>query len=938
MAESESMKSGARWVVERRDFLKLAGAAAVAGLSENAKGATAEAVVVVLDAADAMASSGPVRRAAERLCNAAAAKGATADVVTRIEDAAGASFVVIAAGPKSELATHFSHANEELTGAEALRLTPGQVEHAPAVLVSGSDARGFIYGLLELAERVEFGSEVKSALHLERPVEEKPANEVRSVGRYFCCELEDKPWYYDKEFWRGYLDALVASRFNRFCLAFGLEYDFPKGVTDDYFHFPYPYLVEVPGYPDVRVVQLRTADGTRLATPGVVSAEERARNLAMLQFIAAETGARGLDFQLGIWTHAYAWTDSPEAYHRIEGLTPETHASYCRDALAMLLRECPEIQGLTLRVHGESGIPEGSYDFWKTVFDAVKGCGRKVEIDMHAKGVNQRMIDMAVETGMPVKLGAKFSAEHQSLGYQQADIRAQEIPSGTQDVKGPFSVSSGARSFTRYGYADFLAQGAQYQLWFRLWPGTQRHLLSCDAEMAAAYGRAAHFCGAAGLDICEPLMFKGREGSGSAGGRCAYADQSLNPDKDWKKFELFYRVWGRKLYDPEADAETWRRAMRSEFGRGAEPVETALANASRVLPLVTSAHLPSASNHAFWPEMYTNMPVVLGSEKSPYSDTPEPKCFGTVSALDPQMFSTVNGHAGDMLTAWPNPKYSPIEVAQWIEDMVAAAAEALQTARVQTTAPGSAEFRRIEEDVLIQMGLGTFFAKKLRCGVLWEIGQKTGDARVGGLALARYKDAREAWAAMAARAKGVYRADIGYGDVPMRRGHWMDRLAAIDEDIAAMQVAMQQKAGAAGETLSPEAERAVTEATGRPVRPSAPATHKPVESFTPGEPLDVVLELNKGSAAEAITVRLHYRHVDQAERWQWVEMERSERSCKATIPGDYTHSAFPLEYYFELRRGSEGWMFPGFNATLSNQPYYVALRKNSGQEPVARSR
>src|ERR1019366_4430326 len=109
-------------------------------------------------------------------------------------------------------------------------------------------------------------------------------------------------------------------------------------------------------------------------------------------------------------------------------------------------------------------------------------------------------------------------------------------------------------------------------------------------------------------------------------------------DKDWKKFESFYRVWGRKLYDPEADPETWRRAMRGEFGRGAEPVEAALANASRMLALVTSAHLPSASNPAFWPELYTNMPVVLDSEKSPYGDTPEPKCFGTVSPLDPRLF------------------------------------------------------------------------------------------------------------------------------------------------------------------------------------------------------------------------------------------------------------------------------------------------------------
>ncbi len=229
--------------------------------------------------------------------------------------------------------------------------------------------RGFLYGLLELAERVQFGDNPSAALSLSKAVEEKSANEVRSVARAFCSEIEDKTWYYDKNFWRGYLDVIAASRFNRFNLAFGFGYDFPRGVTGDYFHFVYPYLVDVPGY-NVRVVRLTAGDGQ---TPGPLSNEERERNFDILRFVAAETGARGLQFQLGIWTHAYQWTDSPRADHRIEGLTPETHAAYCRDALAIILKACPQIQGLTLRVHGESGIPEGSYPFWKTLFQAISG-------------------------------------------------------------------------------------------------------------------------------------------------------------------------------------------------------------------------------------------------------------------------------------------------------------------------------------------------------------------------------------------------------------------------------------------------------------------------------------------------------------------------------------------------------------------------------------
>ncbi len=101
--------------------------------------------------------------------------------------------------------------------------------------------------------------------------------------------------------------------------------------------------------------------------------------------------------------HGYEWANSPHANYTIEGLTAQTHGPYCRDALAALLRACPAISGVTFRIHGESGVAEGSYDFWKTVFDGVVRSGRKIEIDMHAKGIDQGMIDVALATGMPVR-------------------------------------------------------------------------------------------------------------------------------------------------------------------------------------------------------------------------------------------------------------------------------------------------------------------------------------------------------------------------------------------------------------------------------------------------------------------------------------------------------------------------------------------------------
>jgi len=914
--------------MKRREFIKLAGGASAATVARGAMAQSGRGCLIKIDARDPVAGAPPVLWAAEQLRAALAAKGALCRIVKGGEKLLGAAFYVLVNSEEPTSAGLTPTANAPRLPVwdgerESFALTPIRYAGVQATIVSGSDVRGYVYGLLELAERVRFGADARTALRVAEPILERPANEVRSVGRYFCSEVEDKPWLYDKDFWLGYLDLLVACRFNRLCLAFGLEYDFPKGVTSDYLHFPYPYLLNVPGY-NVRVMQRAAPDGTMLPAPVELSDHERQMNLEALKFIAAQTAARGLDFQLGIWTHAYKWTDSPNAYHNIEGLTTETHAAYCRDALAMLLKQCPEIEGLTLRVHGESGIPEGSYDFWKTLFEAIKGCGRKVEIDMHAKGVDQTMIDIASATGMPVKLGAKYSAEHQSLGYQQADIRALEIPNVVHEALGPFAVSSGARSFTRYGYADFLKAGSKYKVLFRLWPGTQRHLLSADPEMAAAYGRTAHFCGAVGLDLMEPLTFKGREGSGHTGGRCAYADATLNPTADWEKFELYYRVWGRRLYDPDANPEGWRRWMRKGFGSGAIAVETAVANASRILPLLTSAHLPSASNHSYWPELYTNMPIVRGSEIEPYSDTPEPKSFGTVSPLDPRLFATIDEHATDEMGGTANPKYSPIEVAQWMEDCATAASTALEQARRVNLSRRSAAFRRIEADVEIQIGLGWFFASKLRSGVLYAVFEQSEETEAGRKAIDQYGMAREAWADMATHAASVYQKDVSYGSIPMRRGHWSDRLSAIDADIAAL--TSRVKSAGQPDVSSENTRRATGEAMGRPGRPVLACAHKPPLSFDAGTPL--ALAVTSLVPDEVVSIRLRFRHVDQAERWKRVEMQGDGGSFTAAIPADYTATEFPVEYYFELfGKSGATRLEPAFNETLSNQPYYTVMRR-----------
>jgi hypothetical protein len=588
----------------------------------------------------------------------------------------------------------------------------------------------------------------------------------------------------------------------------------------------------------------------------------------------------------------------------------------------MLLKLVPEISGITLRIHEESGIPQGQYGWWDTFFESIKNCGRSVEIDLHAKSLKQPLMDSAVRTGQPLKVSPKFAGEHVGLGYHQAAIRSIEMPKSYEINRSEkFDLGKGVRGFLRYGYGDLFQHGEPYEILYRVWPGTQRHLLWGDPVLAAGWSNAASFCGGVGMEWFEPLAFKGREGSGIAGGRNAYADKSLDPGaRDWAKFEYTYRVIGRTLYSPETSQEVWQRGLRRDFGAGAGEVQIALHESGRLLPLVTQAYMPSSANQWYWPELYTHMQIVPGGP-APYYDSPEPLCFGTAEALDPQFFSTSSECARQLLREQPAAKYTPLEVADWLENSATNSGAALERARRLAPNVNGVAFRRMEEDVLIQNALGMFFALKMRAGVLYEIFTQSGDVKAGQLAVERLQQAREVWAAMAERARGVYVMNIAYGDRHDRRGHWLDRLPAIDADLKALRAKVEgTRSEIPGSDVS--AAKVLPQVLKKQERWDVGMLHSLVASFVPAQ------DLNISFTGGAASVMLMYRHVNQAERWQSVAMKRQNEVWRGVIPGSYTDSPFPIQYYGVATAADKRvGLFPGLNLDLTQQPYFVLQQK-----------
>jgi hypothetical protein len=755
------------------------------------------------------------------------------------------------------------------------------------IVVSGGDDRGLCYGILELADRVGFAADPLAELTATEPISQAPATPVRSILRVYVSEIQDPPWFYDRTFWTEYLTELAVNRINRFQLGFGMQYNYGHHpATDNYFCFAYPFLLDVPGY-NVR------ADG--------VSAAERERNLEMLQFISAETKRRGMHFQLGLWNHAY--DQGPESTHPITGLTAETHADYCAAALGLLLTECPDIDGITVRVHYEGGVPEPGHEFWRTVF---AGVGRRIEIDMHAKGVDQGLLDIARETNLPVVIGAKHWAEHQGLPYSQTTIRQKERATKEAGT-GLMSITAHQRRFTRYGYGDFLREGRDFDLLFRIWPGTQRVLLWGDPVLAAGYGRLGTLAGALGIELCEPLFFSGRKGSGTPDGRDPYADPELRlGGHEWRKYRYTYRLWGRLLYDPDADPDGWRRFLKAEYGAAAVSVEQALGAASRILPLVTVAHGLGASNNGYWPEMYVDMPIVAGPHADHYKgDTVSPPTFTGVSPFDPSIFSSIDDYADDLLAGHRDGRYSPDDVADRLDRLASDAERNLGAAR--ENAADDPVFRRADVDITVLAGLGRFFAGKFRAGVQYALYERTKDRSHLVAAVDHLESARSAWAGIVATTKDVYR-DLAFGELLSEYGHWQDRLTAIDTDLTALRELSESTPANATSAIAsiPRGDRPVVR-------------HQPVPSFARGADVRITVAAD-GLAA----ITLRYRHLNQGEDFRQIAMTGSGGEFTAAIPGSYTDSPYPLVYYFVARVvGGDAWLVPGLDETLANQPYHV---------------
>ncbi len=423
---------------------------------------------------------------------------------------------------------------------ESYTIQPGRI--------TGTDARGLMYGMLEAAEQIRNQGKLS-------PAQGSPTVPVRSIRFFLHNEEMDKEWYYSEDYWTGYFSMLAKNRFNRFNLVFAHQ--------TYYLAPPYPHWFSLPEFPEIRV-------------PGL-SAEQQEKNFTMLKFISETAAEYGVDFTLGIWQHdIQGGFFQPKSM--VEGLNSENIGPYSYAALTKVLAECPSIRGVQLRTNIESGIPKRQQlAFYRdNIFTAIEEASPPVMLELRGWHMAPGLKEEAFSLDAKLRLFCKYWAEQRGRPYQPAE------------------------TWAGYSYIDFLKKDRENEHIWEVWGMSNRLLLWGNPEYVRRTSPTFTLSSSQGFEIDPPLGHKGFENR--PGKWSVFTD--AHKDRFFWKYEyqrywLFYMLWGRLTYDSQAPETIWRNELKRRFGEAGDDVLAAYQAASNVISEIVAASLADP-NQRIW--------------------------------------------------------------------------------------------------------------------------------------------------------------------------------------------------------------------------------------------------------------------------------------------------------------------------------------------------
>ena len=440
-----------------------------------------------------------------------------------------------------------------------------------------------------------------------------------------------------------------------------------------------------------------------------------------------------------------------------------------------------------------------------------------------------------------------------------------------------------------------------------------------DADYARRFSKSCGLSGSAGFQINTPLALKyGYELSHKEPWHTFRKPELRHGSWEDERFWMWYIVYGRLGYNPETDPAVWRDEFTARFGAAGPLLEQALSAASKILPMITTIHMPVHPSLRYWTELNTGWALFAENnlnQPKPY-DWQHGITYGSTEPSDHGLFYGVDEYVADLRQGKFQGKYSPLQAARWLDDLAAETLAALRAAG----AVDSPEYRAMSVDLNMLADLARYHADKLRAATALALWRATSEsARLSDAALLLDR-AIAHWKSLAEQGSENYYHDLNFSSAgsETRRGTWADLTKELEADRATLAGLLQENGVAAGDTLS-----ACYEPAPLPVESRQLAADLP-ETARAGCPLRIEVTTAAFGEAEAVPV-LHYRHTDQTEGlFHTLPMERTATGYAATIPADYVTSQWDLQLYVTIQGPSGACvMLPGLYHPIYPYPYHV---------------
>lgn len=566
-----------------------------------------------------------------------------------------------------QAAAAFHTQTEKAPGKEGFAVASAKDD---ALLISGTDNSGALYGCLELAEQVKTQGKLLADLHFSDQPEmvlrgtcigvQKPTY-LPGRGVYeYPYTPETFPWLYDKALWVKYLDMMVDNRYNSLYLWNGHPFASLVRLKD------YPFAVEVD-------------DATFK------------KNEEMYRFLTTEADKRGIwviqMFYNIIVSKPFAEHYQIKTQDRARPIVPLI-ADYTRKSIAAFVEKYPNVGLMVALGEAMEGAGQDDVDwFTKTiipgVLDGLKANGQAElpPIVLRAHDTDApRVITAALPLYKNLYTEAKFNGEALTTYTPRgswAELHRQLSSMNSVHIEN-VHILANLEPF-RYGSADFIQKSVQAM---------------------------HHIYGANGLHLYPQASYWDWPYTADN-----VAGRQLEVDRDW----IWYQAWARYAWHADrprpAEIAYWGKKLGAKFGcnpKAGEQILEAYEQAGEIAPKLLRRYGITDGNR---------QTLTLGMLMNQLID---PKRFGLFTLLYES-----EAPEGEMIIEYAEKEAkgekhigeTPTQVAAEVVEHGKQAVAAIERAAPSVT-KAKAEFERLKNDMYCQEAMANFYAEKARAALL----------------------------------------------------------------------------------------------------------------------------------------------------------------------------------------------------------------------------